>query len=79
MNIATGGLDGKIVIRSLEENFPKIKEITLDLKIEGLVWDTYDKYLAALNSNNHVICWKTNTWEKETDISLNFPNSQSEK
>jgi hypothetical protein len=70
-------LDGKIVIRMIDskKSNEKLKELTHDNKILGLVWDTYDKYLAALYSDNNVIIWKCNTWEKSYIISLTCPIS----
>ncbi|EAR94477.1 TUP1-like enhancer of split protein (macronuclear) [Tetrahymena thermophila SB210] len=75
--IASGGLDGKIVVRSVDiaKNYEKIKELSHDNKILGLVWDTYDKYLAALYSDNNVIIWKCNSWEKSFIVSLTCPIS----
>lgn len=39
------------------------------------MWDTYDKYLAALYSDNQVIIWKANSWEKSYVVSLTCPIS----
>lgn len=54
--IATGALDGKIVVRSIDnqKNSQQIKVIDLKSKILGLVWDTFDKYIAVLNQSNVV-------------------------
>lgn len=56
-------------------NTQKLKEMKHDNKILGLVWDTYDKYLAALYSDNNVIIWKCNAWEKSYIVSLTCPIS----
>lgn len=79
--IASGSLDGKIVVRSVDinKNTEKIKEMNHDNKILGLVWDTYDKYLAALYSDNNVIIWKCNSWEKSFIVSLTCPLSTDNK
>lgn len=71
--IATGSQDGRIVIRSIVGDCRKIKEISDNNKVLGLVWDTYDRYLAALYSSNNVVVWQIDNWSVSYRIDLNSP------
>jgi protein HIRA/HIR1 len=53
----------------------KIREIDCGCKIVGVVWDPYDKYVASLRFDNHLVVTRTSTWVEETRVSLNFPQT----
>jgi len=55
-------LDSKIVIVDvILKN--RIREIDCGMKVVGIIWDPFGKYIACLRFDNQVMVWKAESWE----------------